>query len=274
VAAPDVELLVGTCGWSYPDWVGPFYTPGTRSGEMLERYARVFDTVEVNSTFYAVPPRERVEGWDRATPEGFRFSVKVPRALTHEARLGTEGEGGEALSAFVDALAPLGDKLDRVLVQLPPSLSAREGLPRAEALFDADALPVPAVLEARHPSWGRQRVVEALAGRRVTWAWSENQHWTSPPAVTTRDAYLRLIGDRELDNLDRVQRDPEPAIDRWLARLADREDELDRARVYANNHFAGFGPGTVNALLRRAGREPRSWRDPGGQATLGDFGDA
>lgn len=67
---------------------------------------------------------------------------------------------------------------------------------------------------------------------------------------------------------------PEASIDRWLERLRERHDELDSARVYANNHFAGFGPGTANAILRRAGRSPREWRDqPDGQATLGDVGD-
>lgn len=270
-----VDLLVGTCGWSYPDWVGPFYPPGTPPGTMLERYARVFDTVEVNSTFYAVPPRERVEGWARATPEGFSFSVKAPRDLTHEARLELEGTGGDALEAFVDALEPLGTKLDRVLVQLPPSLGAREGLKRLEGLLELEPFHVPVALEARERTWDDARVFDVLESHGATWVWSENDRWTSPPACTTDEVYLRLIGDRELERFDRIQRDPEPTIDRWLSRLRKRADDLTAARVYANNHFAGFGPGTVNALLRRAGLEPRSWRGTAGeeQATLGDFGE-
>ncbi len=74
----DIELRVGTCGCSYPDGVSWFDRRGTSSGKMLERYARVFDTVEVNSTFYAIPPGDRVEPWERASPDGFRFGLEAP----------------------------------------------------------------------------------------------------------------------------------------------------------------------------------------------------
>lgn len=267
-----MELIVGTCGWSYPDWVGPFYPAGTESGRMLERYARVFDAVEVNSTFYAVPPRERVQRWARATPESFRFSVKAPRELTHEARLELDETGRPAVEAFRQALDPLGGKLDRILVQLPPSLSAGEGFERLEHLLELEPFPVPVCVEARHPSWGEPEVLDTLEALEATWVWSENEGWSTPPALTRDEVYLRFIGDRSLETFDRLQRDPEPAIRRWLDRLREREEHVEKARVFANNHFAGFGPGTVNAVLREAGREPRSWRrTESGQATLGDF---
>lgn len=272
----SLSLLVGTCGWSYPDWVGPFYPRGTQAGRMLERYARVFDTVEINSTFYAVPPRERVERWARQTPDEFRFSVKAPQALTHEARLDLDAGDEDAVDAFADAMRPLGVKLDRVLVQLPPSLTADEGLPRLARLLDAEPFAVPVVLEARHGSWDQAATYELLEDHGATWAWSENDRWTSTPELTSREVYLRLIGDRELDTFDELQRDPEPTIRAWLDRLEAVGPDIDQARVYANNHFAGFGPGTANALLRLAGREPRSWSaaETGGQATLSDFGGA
>lgn len=272
----ELRLLVGTCGWSYPDWVGPFYPRGTQPSEMLERYARVFDTVEVNSTFYAVPPRERVERWARATPAGFRFSVKAPRDLTHEARLRLDEGGWTAVEAFNDAMRPLGVKLDRVLVQLPPSLTARQGLPRVETLLEAEPFDVPVVFEARDASWDQDATYELLREHDVTWAWSVSDRWPSPAERTTSEVYLRLIGDRELETFDEVQRDLDPTIQRWLQRLDAADPDIDTARVYANNHFAGFGPGTVNALLRLAGRKPRTWSatETGGQATLGDFDEA
>ncbi len=266
------ELRVGTCGWSYKDWVGPFYPPGTRSGQMLELYATVFDTVEINSTFYAVPSPDRVEQWNEATPETFSFTAKAPSAFTHEARLRLHS-GWDALEAFNRSMEPLGQKLDRVLVQLPPSLTFHEGEDRLWALLEEDPFPVPWVLEARHRSWASPAVFEALEAHGVTWAWSENDAFCSTPRLTTRDAYIRLIGDRSLEVFDRIQRDPTPVIDAWAARMEAKVDDLQRVRVFANNHFAGFGPGTVNAVLDRLGREPQGWSalGLGGQTTLGEY---
>lgn len=78
---------MGTQGWSYDDWVGPFYPPGTRSTDWLTLYSRAFDTVEVDSTFYGRPPPGRFESWRARTPDGFVFTVKMPGEVTHETRL-------------------------------------------------------------------------------------------------------------------------------------------------------------------------------------------
>ncbi len=260
---------MGTCGWSYNDWLGPFYPKGTPAGEMLKRYAEVFDTVEVNSTFYAVPPRQRVAAWAGSVPDGFTFSVKAPQGLTHEARL-TLSAGREVLDAFLAAIEPLGDKLGCVLLQLPPGLDRAEGLDRLDRLLSEEPFWTQVAVEARHPSWDHAEVLETLRAHQAGWVWSENMHWTSQPELTAGHAYLRLIGDRELETFDRLQRDPAPAAGAWWERLHAREGELETARVYANNHFAGFGPGTANAFLEAAGQSPRAWRG-GTQARLGEF---
>ena len=111
---------IGCTGWSYPDWVGPFYAPGTPASEWLTAYARAFDFVEVDSSFYAAPPRERVEAWARATPPGFTFSLKLPKSLTHERKL---RDVDDEVGAFLVALAPLRreGKLGPLVAQLPPS---------------------------------------------------------------------------------------------------------------------------------------------------------
>jgi uncharacterized protein YecE (DUF72 family) len=266
------ELLVGTCGWSYPDWVGPFYPPGTASEDMLARYAEVFDTVEVNSSFYAVPPRERTRRWDRITPEDFDFAVKAPRDLTHEARLDLD-EADDVVSDFVTALRPLGLKVGIVLLQLPPSLTAEEGRPRLERILEEEAIPAPIAVEARHESWNHPSTYSMLEGHDTTWVWSDNDRWSSPSARTSSAAYLRFIGDREIETFDELQRDPEPQIQQRWADLEMQTDAIEQIRVYANNHFAGFGPGAANAFLRVAGQEPREWGagEQGGQSQLGEF---
>src|SRR5215210_6529336 len=107
---------IGCQGWNYDDWVTPaaapapvFYPHGTRTANMLELYARAFDTVEVDSTFYAVPPAATIDQWARRTPAGFTFALKLPRAITHEAGLGAAG--AETLREFTTVAARLDDKL-------------------------------------------------------------------------------------------------------------------------------------------------------------------
>jgi len=268
-----MDLKVGTCGWSYPDWVGPFYPPDTTSSTMLARYARVFDTVEVNSTFYAIPPRERLQGWARRVPDDFDFALKAPRAITHEARLNPD-LARDPIATFREAIAPLGEQAATILLQLPPSLRATEGYERLRAILENDPFDAAIALEARHDTWATERVFDLLADHDVTWVWSVADRWDASPETTTTRAYLRLIGDREIGTFDRLQRDPDPTLESWWAKLEARSEQIDEARVYANNHFAGFGPETINRLLETAGHEPRDWgpRESGGQTRLGDFG--
>ncbi len=115
------ELLIGTSGWSYNEWAGVFY-PGSSTNK-LSYYSRVFETAEVDSSFYAFPTKGLVQGWARNTPENFVFSVKLPQVLTHEKKLDLD-RGVEAdLIRFLGLLKPLiaSGKLGPILVQLPPS---------------------------------------------------------------------------------------------------------------------------------------------------------
>ena len=107
-------LRVGTQGWNYDAWVGPFYPTGTRPANYLQTYARAFNTVEVDSTFYAVPPMKTVQGWRQRTPEGFTFALKLPQEITHELRL---RNAEEPSARFFDAARELGPKLGPVLIQ-------------------------------------------------------------------------------------------------------------------------------------------------------------
>src|ERR1043165_3300016 len=117
------ELSIGCQGWNYEDWVskqggtGVFYPKGTRAADMLEVYARAFETVEVDSTFYAIPPVSTFENWMKRTPANFTFSLKLPREITHERALGT----GSILlvEEFCERARTLKEKLASVLIQMP-----------------------------------------------------------------------------------------------------------------------------------------------------------
>jgi uncharacterized protein YecE (DUF72 family) len=111
------SLRIGTQGWNYADWVGGFYPGGTKPAAFLATYARAFDVVEVDSTFYAIPAAKTVRGWAERTPPGFTFTLKVPQQITHERRL---VDADDLAAEFWDAARELGDKLGPVLLQMGP----------------------------------------------------------------------------------------------------------------------------------------------------------
>ena len=108
------RLLLGTQGFSFDDWVGPFYPDGTPKKRYLEEYANHFPSVEIDATFYAIPRIPVVEGWRKRTLEGFRFAAKFPKLITHEKKL--DGAEGDA-EAFVGTMQALGDKLGVLTIQ-------------------------------------------------------------------------------------------------------------------------------------------------------------
>src|SRR5208283_2499411 len=138
-AFPGVSVgryWIGCSGWAYDDWVGPFYPRGSAPGDFLTRYARVFRVVEVDSSFYRAPSPFLVRRWAERTPEGFRFALKVPRDVTHEAG---STDVHKVLDPFISSLEPLRSrgKLGPVVLQFPPSFHAASGKARLDLLLGA-----------------------------------------------------------------------------------------------------------------------------------------
>ncbi|WP_165185810.1 DUF72 domain-containing protein [Caulobacter soli] len=140
------DIRIGTAGWSFPRSLDGFPAEGTG----LERYAAVFNCVEINSSFYRPHQRKTYERWADTTPADFRFAVKVPRAITHERRL---AEAGDLQARFLDECGGLGDKLGPLLIQLPPSLRFDVGIVERFLIDWRKATAAPTVLEPRHPTW-------------------------------------------------------------------------------------------------------------------------
>ncbi|MGF6492214.1 uncharacterized protein YecE (DUF72 family) [Luteibacter sp. 621] len=168
------------------------------AGSHLERYARVFGCVEVNSSFYRPHREVTYARWASAVPPWFRFSVKVPRAITHDARL---RQTGPLLDAFLAQASGLGEKLACLLVQLPPSLPF--DAPVAHAFFEAlrDRTTVPVVLEPRHRSWFTDSAYKVGRGFGVDWVYAHPRPAGSDGVhlpVPTRLLYLRLHGAPDL----------------------------------------------------------------------------
>lgn len=155
-------LYLGLPMWANPEWCGSLYPPYAGQESWLADYAQVFSAVEGNTTFYSGAPRaETVAGWSRLAPPSFRFCFKLPATLTHGKRL---HDVGAEFDAFLEALAPLHDRLGPLLVQLPRDFGFAE-LPRLEALLTRWPAGIPCAVEVRHPEFFHKGMAEVALNR-------------------------------------------------------------------------------------------------------------
>jgi uncharacterized protein YecE (DUF72 family) len=250
-------IRVGTSGWSYDDWVGPFYPQGTAKRDYLAAYAEQFDVVEVDSTFYRPPSVRMVDGWAAHTPPGFRFALKAPREITHE-RVLVDCE--PAMEGLLTALKPLGEKTLGLLLQFgyfnrSAFGSAGPFFARLDGFLKEFAPRVPMAVEIRNKNWLTADYFELLRAHHVAAALVE-QSWLPPidqlieqhDVVTGPFAYVRLIGDREAVEKT-TQTWEKTVVDRSadlrrIARALRQVAERTKVVVFANNHYAGHGPAT------------------------------
>jgi uncharacterized protein YecE (DUF72 family) len=183
------DIRIGTAGWSFPRTLEDFPTDG--SG--LERYAAVFNGVEINSSFYRPHQRKTYERWAASTPAGFRFAVKAPRTITHERRL---VDVGEPLMRFLDECGGLGGKLGPLLIQLPPSLRFDAGIVEAFLIAWRKATTAATVLEPRHATWFDASAEALLAAFEIARVAADPAvvPFAAEPGGWTGLAYRRLHG--------------------------------------------------------------------------------
>ena len=182
-----MKLLTGTSGYSYKEWLGPFYPEKLPVGEMLRYYAERFPTVEINNTFYRMPAEAMLAQWSEQVPGHFTFTLKAPKRITHVLRL---QEADSHVAEFIRRAGALGDKLGTLLFQLPPYL--KKDLPR---LRDFLALLPPgtrAAVEFRSTSWQDDDVYEMLRGRGVILCVTDTDEGETPFVATSDRGYVRL----------------------------------------------------------------------------------
>jgi len=268
-----VDLRIGCVGYSYDFWVGPFYPKRTPQEEFLKRYGKVFDLVEVDSTFYVIPQPATTGEWREAVPPGFLFAAKFPRVITHELEF---GETAEPTGRFFRAIEPLRPKIGPLVVQLPPSFAYSRGRGRLFAFLDELPDGYRYAVEFRHGSWMHGAVFQELRRRGIALVWNEVVYVDTVPEITADFVYLRFVGDRSLDKLGWIQIDRTAEMRKWAARLRGAEEHVGRAYVLFNNHFAGFGPASANAFRAMldlpAVDFAAVYTPDAGQMRLGDFG--
>jgi uncharacterized protein YecE (DUF72 family) len=248
------SLYLGAQGWSYDTWVGSFYTPGISRNDWLQAYATHFNSVELDTTFYAIPRASAVSGWMARTPASFRFAAKFPRVITHDKQLvACQSE----TSAFLDAITGLGERLGPLLLQMPPSFSTGQ----AEAL-EAFLPNLPSglryALEVRHRSWLLKETFPKLMGllEKYGIALCLVQHAWMPriDEITAAFTYIRWLGRREDipdEDYSHVRIDRRVQLDGWAEQIARYLGSGLAVYGYFNNHYQGHSPASVRALQAR-----------------------
>ena len=261
-------VRVGTMGWGYADWSGPFYPTGAASKEYIALYAKTFDTVEIDSTFYGTPREPQVKAWAKATPPNFIFCPKVPRAITHEMRL---IDVQKPFAEFVRVMGLLGAKRGPMLLQFPPDFTRdeldnlRSFLPLLRQLSDSAAR---FAIEFRHRSLIGQDVTELLTEYNVALVAADYVGMPRRFELTSDYVYLRLIGRHgAYPKHDTTYGERPDEMKRWAEILTQNTARYTHAYVFANNDYEGYSPATCNKFKELLGL-PVNANPPAAQGAL------
>lgn len=248
------KIFLGTSGWSYKEWIGPFYTKMDKS--MLRAYTRVFRTVEIDSTFYRYPSKGTVMGWTRYSPEGFVYAAKLPGLITHEKKLNL-GEGiDEDLRRFVELMEPLSlsGKLACVLIQLPPKFNYRPK--ELEDFFKILPTHIRFAVEFRDPSWMREETWALLEKYQVAYTIVDEPLLPPEIHLTSNIAYFRWHGHgtRPWYNYRYSIQELEP----WSPKVREAAGKVEKVYGYFNNHYHGYAVENCLQVMEMLGTmEPR-----------------
>ena len=240
------KVYIGTSGWNYKHWSnGVFYPPGLNQKEWLDYYSKVFNTVEINNTFYRLPSKAVFEKWRDSVPEGFRFIVKANRFITHIKRL---KDPESSVKNFLINMAGLEDKLGPVLFQLPPSWNANiERLKNFLSYLTSQKIipDLKPVFELRNKSWAVDEVFDLLRTYNTALCFADWPDLTIEKPVTADFVYLRRHGPKDLYSSDyskkELKKDGEH-IHLWL-------EEGKDVYVYFNNDWGGYAVKNALELL-------------------------
>lgn len=255
-----MDYHLGTVGFGYKDWDAVFYPVGTPAREYLKNYARVFNSVEIDSTFYGTPRVEQVKNWSNTCSSAFKFCFKTPRYITHD--MGLQRVDQEMID-FIKAISVAESKLGPVLIQLPPSyqLSEREQL---KAFLEKLPQEFKYALEFRHLSWfkiGFEKTQEILSKNNICWV--TNDYAAMPKEIirTSDFVYFRFIGKHNrYPKKDHERLDLSDKLQDWSAKLSlsldndhDNSKSCSEVFAYFNNDYSGHSPATCNKFKKILG---------------------
>ncbi len=234
--------FIGTSGWSYKEWQPAFYPPGLSTDGFLDHYATILNACEINATHYRVPSRDTVTRWADAVPDDFRFAVKVHRRLTDRPSMTWVGADVAFFERFVEALAPLGDKLGPLLVQLADDQARDDDA--LESVLVALPADVSVVLELRHASWHDPAVAARIAAAGAALCITETSGGTLADLPAGPLAYVRLRADHYADD----------ARADWVARIAEQSAQRPTYVIARHQGLPANDPHALAFLAPNASR--------------------
>jgi uncharacterized protein YecE (DUF72 family) len=246
------NIFLGTCGWSYKEWEGNFYQK--RSGQSkLRCYARIFKTVEIDSTFYRNPSKATVLSWLKYSPTDFFFTAKMPKIITHDKALGLRREVKADLEEFLDLMMPLqqGGKLACLLIQLPPKYSYNPK--NLEEFFQMLDPRFRYAVEFRNLSWVVTQTItlELLKQYGVAYTIVDEPLLLPEMHFTADFAYFRWHGHGKNIWFDYHYSKEE--LELWVPKVQEAASKVKKVYGYFNNHYHGYAPENCLQLLERLG---------------------
>ncbi len=243
------NIVLGTSGWSYREWIGPFYKKKVKS--MLSAYCKVFKTVEINSTFYRYPSKGTAMGWLKYSPADFIFTAKIPKLITHEKKLSLDEGVEDDLKRFCDLMEPLhlNGKLGCMLIQLPPRFGFN--LDPMEDFFKILPTNIRFAVEFRDLTWMRDETWRLLKKYQVAYTIVDEPLLPPEVKVTSKIAYFRWHGKgtRPWYNYRYHIGELEP----WVPKVKEVAYKVDTVYGYLNNHYHGYAVENCLQILELLG---------------------
>jgi len=244
------KIFIGTSGWSYDDWVGPFYDS---KDNMFSQYMSIFNTVEINSTFYEYPSPSLIMGLARIAPMGFKYSAKMPRLITHKKKFNPERDVGEDIDRFLKLMDILKkfDKLGVILIQLPPISKDKtpwfkdfiEILPSKKYRF---------AVEFRDMSWLDNKTWKILSDKNIAYCIVDEPLLPPEIIVTSDFSYIRWHGHGRRPWY--YYEYSEEELREWVPRIKELSENVKEIYGYFNNHFRGYAPKNALQMLKLLGK--------------------
>jgi len=245
------KIYIGTSGWSYKDWLGVFYPDSTRQSEFLPYYSSKFNSVEVDSTFYAIPRKTTVQNWYDITPDNFTFALKTPQIITHEKRLNhCELEWNQ----FIQTVQLLKHKLGPVVLQFDYKFRFDEHFSLLDEFLTNNVYKdIKLCAEIRNTNWHNSQFYDLLGKHKVALVLNDLYYMPRIVEITADFVFVRLLGNRKQipNDFSHVCVNRDKDLDwwaDWINQFLEKELEV---WVYSNNRYQGHAPSTITELQKR-----------------------
>ena len=237
----ECDIRIGTSGWHYQHWSGPFYPKGLPKTKWLEHYTAHFNTVEINNTFYQLPKEQTFENWQKQAPEHFLFTVKANRYITHIKRL---KDTAEEINRFLDRTRLLKTKLGPILYQLPPNLKCNIEL--LESFIKLLPKKHIRVFEFRHESWFQPDIYDLLKKHNATFCIHDMPGKPSPRIITSDVIYIRFHGPDGKYSGDYSNK----MLKDWAEWIKQNSSQAKIVFAYFNNDIQGHAIKNAKQLIK------------------------